>query len=59
MNLALKLSDDLNLGSYEKCYYAVEAAKGNESLAVEYLLKWDWSTLKTINQQLEWSVIYK
>ena len=39
MNLALKLSEDLNLGSYEQCYYALQAAQGNESLAVEYLLK--------------------
>jgi hypothetical protein len=39
--LALKLSEDLNLGSYEQCYDALEAAQGNESLAVEYLLKRD------------------
>ena len=37
--LALKLSEDLNLGSYEQCYNALQAAQGDESLAVEYLLK--------------------
>ena len=38
MELAFKLSEDLNLGTFEGCYNALKAAQGNEQLAVEYLL---------------------
>jgi hypothetical protein len=38
MDLAFKLSEDMNLGSFEMCYDALKAAQGDEQLAVEYLL---------------------
>jgi len=38
MELAFKLSEDLNLGTFEMCYNALEAAQGDEQLAIENLL---------------------
>lgn len=36
---ALKLSDELQLGTFEKCYQALKISKGNEDRAIEELLK--------------------